>query len=223
MNLLAIDTATDTCSVALLCDGQVLSREQTEPRAHGRLVLPWIAELLAEAGLTYAQLDAMAVDRGPGGFTSLRIGLSVTQGIALAHDLPIHPVSSLAALAYNGRPDGFTGTLLATFDARMGEVYAGWFDFNQHLPKLVGRERLCAPHELVKLNLPADAAAGNAFSIYAAALADWRSDFRGPVNVEAYANADAIAALSIKADPVDAVSLEPVYLRDRVAEPPKNK
>ena len=196
-------------------------REQTEPRAHGSLLLPWIAELLAEAGIGYGQLDALAVDRGPGGFTSLRIGLSVAQGIALAHELPIHPVSSLAALAHNGRPERFNGTLLAAFDARMGEMYAGWFDCSKPLPAPVGSEVLCAPHELVQSEIQADAAAGNAFRVYTEALTDWRSQFSGPVNVEAYPNAAAVAALSKSTHPASSATLQPVYLRDRVAEPAK--
>ena len=217
MNLLAIDTATETCSVALVCKGETRTREKTEPRGHGRLLLPWIAELLAEAGIGYKQLDALAVDRGPGGFTSLRIGLSVAQGIALAHDLPIHPVSSLAALAYKGRPEDFNGTLLAAFDARMGEVYAGWFEFNNEFPKPIGNEVLHAPHAIPQSKIEPDAAAGNAFCVYAEHLAEWRSKFSGPINLEAYPNADAVSALSKKVGPVDAATLQPVYLRDQVA------
>ena len=218
MNLLAIDTATETCSVALVCKGELRTREKTEPRGHGRLLLPWIAELLADAGIGYKQLDALAVDRGPGGFTSLRIGLSVAQGIALAHDLPIHPVSSLAALAYNGRPEGFKGKLLAAFDARMGEIYAGWFDCKDHYPKRMGKETLCAPNQLAQSKIKIHAVAGNAFHVYKEALSDWRAQFGGSINIGAYPNATAITELSKKVGPVNAETVEPVYLRDRVAE-----
>ena len=99
MNLLAIETATETCSVALSVSGEVLERYQRAPRQHAELLLPWVGELLAEAGLAYASVEAIAFSRGPGSFTSLRIGIGVVQGRAWASDRPVIPVSSLAATA----------------------------------------------------------------------------------------------------------------------------
>ena len=221
MNLLAIDTATETCSVALQCGDEIRMRELTEPRAHGRLLLPWIAELLAEAEIGYSQLDTLAVDRGPGGFTSLRIGLSVAQGIALAHDLPIHPVSSLAALAQNGRSEDFNGTLLAAFDARMGELYAGWFEFSDDYPKPIGKEILCAPQQLIDLNLQSNIAVGNAFEVYTEALGSDYLASLASINTEAYPTAAAVASLAAHIEPLSPASLQPHYLRDQVADRPK--
>ncbi|MFU8878099.1 MAG: tRNA (adenosine(37)-N6)-threonylcarbamoyltransferase complex dimerization subunit type 1 TsaB, partial [Wenzhouxiangellaceae bacterium] len=148
-NLLAIETATRACSVALIHDGRLLQRSGMDARMHAEVLLPWIGELLAEAGIGYHDLDALAVDRGPGGFTSLRIGLGIAQGIALAHDLPCHPVSSLAALALAARPEDYKGRMLAAIDARMGEIYAGWFDFDdQGKPPPRGPELLLPPADL---------------------------------------------------------------------------
>ncbi|MCA1778895.1 MAG: tRNA (adenosine(37)-N6)-threonylcarbamoyltransferase complex dimerization subunit type 1 TsaB, partial [Xanthomonadaceae bacterium] len=171
MNLLAIEAATEACSVGLEVNGAWLQRSSHEPRAHGRLLVPWVEELLAEAGLGFADLDAIAVDRGPGGFTSLRLGLSVAQGIALAHDLPVHPVSSLASLALAACPEsGFSGRMLAAIDARMGEIYAGWFDFENGLPILPGREMLVVPGRIEAVGPAVGSgplhAAGSAFGAY---------------------------------------------------------
>ena len=99
MRLLAIETATEACSVAVLVDGAVIERFEIAPRRHTELVLPWADALLAEAGIAKSQLDAIAVGRGPGAFTGVRLAIALAQGIALALDRPLLPVSTLAALA----------------------------------------------------------------------------------------------------------------------------
>src|SRR6185503_4238342 len=125
MNLLAIDTATENCSAALLCGGQLLERSELAPRRHAELILPMIDSLLAEAGLSRRSLDGIAVGRGPGAFTGVRLAISVAQGMALGLDVPVVPVSSLAALALDAPDNG--AAILACIDARMGEVYTGTF------------------------------------------------------------------------------------------------
>ena len=97
--MLAIETSTEACSVALWIDGEVRERFEIAPRRHTELVLPWAGELLAEAGISKSQLDAIAVGRGPGAFTGVRLAVALVQGMALALDLPVLPVSTLAALA----------------------------------------------------------------------------------------------------------------------------
>src|SRR4051812_4559032 len=127
MNLLAIDTATENCSAALLCGDRLIERSELAPRRHAELILPMIDGLLAEAGLSRRQLDGIAVGRGPGAFTGVRLAISVAQGLALGLDIPVVPVSSLAALAQDIAEQAHGDALLAVIDARMGEIYAGAF------------------------------------------------------------------------------------------------
>src|SRR6201995_911287 len=117
--LIAIETSTEKCSAALLHGGALIERSELAPRRHAELILPMIESLLNEAGVSRRQLDAIAVGRGPGAFTGVRLAISVAQGLALGLDLPVLPVSSLAALAQDVPPGD--ASILATIDARMGE------------------------------------------------------------------------------------------------------
>ncbi len=127
--LLAIDTATEACSAALGFDGKILERSELAPRRHAELILPMIESLLAEARFARRDIDGIAVGRGPGAFTGVRLAISVAQGLALGLDRPVVPVSSLAALALDAPDDAAHrgGAILAVIDARMGEIYAGAF------------------------------------------------------------------------------------------------
>ncbi|MGB0514144.1 MAG: tRNA (adenosine(37)-N6)-threonylcarbamoyltransferase complex dimerization subunit type 1 TsaB [Wenzhouxiangellaceae bacterium] len=217
MNLLAIETATRFCSVVLESGGQRLRRAAEGTRTHAEVLLPWIGELLAEAGLDHADLDAVAVDRGPGGFTSLRIGLGVAQGIALAHDLPCHPVSSLAALAQRARPAGYAGAMLTATDARMGEVYTATWELRPGEPPcLLGCEQLLAPDAVRPPDAPEFIAAGDAFDIHRETLPSDLLTHVSQVLPDHWPDADAIATLGRQTAAVPAHRLEPVYLRDRV-------
>jgi tRNA threonylcarbamoyladenosine biosynthesis protein TsaB len=99
MKLLAFETATEACSVALYLDGEIIERHEIAPRLHAEYVLPWAEALLAEAGVKRSQLDAIAVSRGPGAFTGVRLAIAIAQGIALALHKPIVAVSTLQAIA----------------------------------------------------------------------------------------------------------------------------
>ncbi len=138
MKILALDTATESLSVALSLDGVVTGFQSRPGRGHGTHLLAAVDDLLAAAGVDLAALDCLAVGRGPGAFTGVRIGVSVAQGLGLAAELPIVPVSDLAALALGAldaaRVDGRLGvgalTVLAALDARLGGLYLGRF----HVP-----------------------------------------------------------------------------------------
>ncbi|EKT57520.1 tRNA (adenosine(37)-N6)-threonylcarbamoyltransferase complex dimerization subunit type 1 TsaB [Providencia sneebia] len=125
--ILAVDTATEACSVALLCDGEIISRFAISPREHTQKVLPMVEDVLSEAGIKLNQLDALAFGRGPGSFTGVRIGVGIAQGLALGANLPMIGISSLMALAEGAyRLQGQENVLVA-IDARMSEIYCAQY------------------------------------------------------------------------------------------------
>ena len=140
MKILAIDTATEACSAALFVDGSSQEIFEIIPRQHTERVLPMVDQLLKQADITLSQLDAIAFNCGPGSFTGVRVGTSVAQGLAFSHDLPVIPVSSLAALAQLAYREEHKKHVLSTIDARMNEVYWGCYQFENGVMKLMGKE-----------------------------------------------------------------------------------
>ncbi|MGP3593297.1 tRNA (adenosine(37)-N6)-threonylcarbamoyltransferase complex dimerization subunit type 1 TsaB [Vagococcus sp. WN89Y] len=129
MRILAIDTATEACSVALLNDGTTFAHFELCPREHTQRILPLVQDVLRDADLTLTGLDALAFGRGPGSFTGVRIGIGIAQGLALGAALPMIGVSTLATMAQGAwRKTGAT-RVLAAIDARMGEVY--WAEYQR--------------------------------------------------------------------------------------------
>ena len=128
MNILAIDTSTELATVAVAVNEEILSEEQGSMRQHAQFLLPMIKRLLATSGLTFNQLDGIVFGRGPGSFTGLRIACSVAKGLAYASDLPLYPVSCLAAIADEVyQTAAADAKVLAMVDARMHQVYWGCF------------------------------------------------------------------------------------------------
>ena len=220
MNLLAIETATEACSVALLCGDAMIDRSELAPRRHAELVLPMAGELLAEAGIGRRQLDAIAVGRGPGAFTGVRLAISVAQGLALALDLPVVPVSSLAALAMQAPNDGVA--VLAAIDARRGEVYAGAFAFDSAgLVTPMGPESVSPAEDLALPTVQAWHVIGSGWSAYGDAICGrlpatpiWTDGDRFPQARDVALLATPRFAAGEGVPPEQAL---PVYLRDKVA------
>lgn len=121
--LLAIDTATEQCSVALKVGDQTFQRAAITPREHSQRVLGFVEEVLAEAGITLADVDGIVCGYGPGSFTGVRIGVAICQGLAFSHTLPVYPVSTLAALAQQAVRVHGAEVVISAIDARMSEVY----------------------------------------------------------------------------------------------------
>ena len=128
MKLLAVETATEACSAALLAEGEVIERHEVAPQQHAELLLGMVDELLGESGLALGALDAIAFGQGPGSFTGLRIAAGVVQGLAYGSDLPAVPVSTLQVLAETARHAHRATRAACAFDARMGEVYWGLYE-----------------------------------------------------------------------------------------------
>jgi tRNA threonylcarbamoyladenosine biosynthesis protein TsaB len=173
VKLLAIDTATENCSAALLIDGSVQSREIEMERGHAERILPMVDELLSQAGLTLQDLDAIAFGRGPGSFTGVRLAVTVTQGLAFGANLGVVPISDLRAVAQRAfRADATLTRALVCNDARMSEVYWACFERGgDGLARLEGEERVSKPSD-VKLpeGWSTATAVGRGFIAYADAL-----------------------------------------------------
>ncbi|MEI7036562.1 tRNA (adenosine(37)-N6)-threonylcarbamoyltransferase complex dimerization subunit type 1 TsaB [Fulvimonas yonginensis] len=220
MNLLAIETSTEACSVALVHGEQVIARSELAPRRHAELALPMAAALLAEAGLGKHALDAIAVGRGPGAFTGVRLGVALAQGMALALDRPVVPVSSLAALALEAPED--ETSILAVIDARMGEIYAACYrrDGTGGLVAL-DAERVCAPEALTLPEAPAWAVVGSGWTTYADVLRGYLTGKLQHADGERYPQARHVAELAVReyqaGRAVPPEQALPVYLRDKVA------
>lgn len=219
--LLALDTATEACSVALLHDGRVLSHYEVIPRLHAQRLLPMIKELLGEAGVPLAALDAIAFGRGPGAFTGVRIAIGVVQGLAFALDRPVLPVSNLAALAQRAQREHGAQQVAAAIDARMDEVYWGCYRAEQGEMRLAGIEAVLPPE---RASLPRDAAgdwfgAGTGWGAYAARIPVAVSGQDGAMLPHAEDLLSLARFAWARGEAVVADQAQPVYLRDQVATP----
>ena len=129
-NFLAIEAASDSCSVALSCSGKIISRVEAAPRMHSRLLYPMLNGLMSEAGIRPNQLDAVIFGKGPGSFTGLRIAASTAQGIGFACDLPLLGVSTLQAMAQQAFIEQQHTAVMSIMDARMNELYLGQYSLD---------------------------------------------------------------------------------------------
>ncbi|MCM2289782.1 MAG: tRNA (adenosine(37)-N6)-threonylcarbamoyltransferase complex dimerization subunit type 1 TsaB [Sulfuritalea sp.] len=216
MRLLGFETATRRLSVALWQDGELLERTAELPNGGSEVLLPWVRELLAEAGLTLAQIDGIAFGAGPGGFTGLRLACGVAQGLACGLDRPVLPVSTLEALALaSGEREVWT-----CLDARMNEVYCAAYRVAGD-----GVEQLLAPVCLPPAVAPAPTFAGgwgvgDGFASYGSELAARKPDLAG-LHAEVFPTAAAVLRLAAPAfaqgRALAAAAAQPLYVRDKVA------
>ena len=222
MKLLAIETASDACSCALLTDESCFERFSVAPRQHAELVLPMVQELLDEAGLALTNLDALAFGRGPGSFTGVRVAAGVIQGLAYGADLPVVPVSSLQALAQGAYRESGSARVLAAFDARMGEVYWGVYEENGSGLMIARMDDLVSAPDAVPL--PSGGGwlgVGEGWGTYACVLAERMGGCLAGSEPDRLARALDVATLASAAyargDSVTAALALPVYIRDKVA------
>ena len=225
MKILALDTSSDACSVALQVDGRIAERHEEVPREHTRLLMPMIESLLREHNLALVDLDTIVLGNGPGSFIGMRIGAAVAQGMAFGAGLKIVPVSSLQAIAAEVMNKRDVSRVLVAQDARMGDVYLAAFEPDgARLPVAVGEVVLHNASESVAEYLLGDTVAAGAGWVRSAELADVaqthglviaevqlpRAQFLLPVGIRAWQSGGAIP-------PED---LEPAYVRTQVASVP---
>lgn len=149
MKILAIETSTHACSVAINSEGDISEKYQFAPREHHQILLPMIDSLLAEASLSVSELDAIAFGCGPGSFTGIRIAASVTQGIAMSHDIPVMPISTLLIMAQTGYAQFGVTHVIPCLDARMEEIYWCCCQLgDDQLMQIVDGEYCTKPHEI---------------------------------------------------------------------------
>ncbi|MBP9713938.1 MAG: tRNA (adenosine(37)-N6)-threonylcarbamoyltransferase complex dimerization subunit type 1 TsaB [Sterolibacterium sp.] len=227
MNLLALETSTQNLSVALWRDGACLERTALIPGGGSERLLPWVRELLDEAGLGLPALEGIAFGAGPGSFTGVRLACGVAQGLACGLDLPVVAVSTLEALAFNGRaacPQA--ARVLACLDARMNEVYYAAYDLHEGGLRLIHGPRVTPPESLAlqmfETGMLAEGSwlgCGDGFATYPDLLADHL-----PVGMRQSAiipNAVAVAHLAaprlMRGEGCAAEHAVPLYVRDKVA------
>lgn len=219
MNLIALETSTEACSVAILHGDALIERFEIAPRRHAELTLPWAEALLEEAGIARRDLDVVAVGRGPGAFTGVRLGVSLAQGMALALDIPAIAISTLAALAM--RANANEGErILAAIDARMGEVYWATFEMRDGLPQPLTEERVGPPDSIEVLG-DGWRGVGTGFAAQEGALIERLAAQLMDVDAEALPHAADVARLAVsvfaRGEAVAPERLEPAYLRNQVA------
>ena len=224
MKILAIDTSTEACSAAIMTDGESIERFEIARQRHTELILPMIESLLAEAGLsTITDFDALAFGCGPGSFTGIRIGTGVIQGMALGADLPVAPVSSLAAIAQGAYREQHKNNILAAIDARMQEIYWGIYRLDaQGYMQACEQEVVGKPDELP---MPQDGedwfGAGSAWAAYELELSGRTkgrvSGFDGTCLPHARDIAHLACDVIDRGGLMTAENVQPVYLRNEVA------
>ncbi len=227
MNLLALDTSSQACSVALQLGDTVIARHEELPREHTRLLMPMIRSVLQEAGAQLSELDAIVLGNGPGSFIGMRIAASVAQGLAYGAGLKIVPVSSMAAIAVRVLADSECGAVVVAQDARMNEVYLGIYQRGAaNLPKYMVPERLHGTGPIAELDILAGdvRAAGAGWQRYPELLAANRDSIAQVEEIFCPRAVDLLAtgtAAFLAGESTEPQHVMPAYLRHKVAEKPK--
>jgi len=225
MKLLAVETATEACSAALYIDGEITERFSLTANEHTKLILPMIDTLMSEAGLLPQQLDALAFGCGPGSFTGVRIATGVIQGIAFGADLPVVPISTLAAIAqdyFDSNDNMEQHTAFTAMDARMGEIFWGVYNRDQFgYAALIGKEVVTLADDIAFPDLTG-IGLGSGWGVYEEKLMLRLAGKVKHYEVDVRPRARAIARLGARGFELGlAVDVElamPVYLRDKVAK-----
>jgi len=222
MKILAIDTSTESCSVALAIDDQVTTSFELQPRRQTELILPMVNQLLLSAQIQVSDLNVISCTIGPGSFTGLRVGVGVVQGLAYGADLPVIPVSTLAVLAQGAYRLYEEKHVLVALDARRKQVYWGAYELSENkLMILKDRECVVDPD---KVEIPDRSlkwmGVGTGFSAYHEKLISALNDVDCEIKEYLYPHAQDIIAFAkdkfFKKEIISSQTLGPVYLRDQI-------
>ena len=217
MNILALDTSTEHCSIALSLSGHIISEELLAGQRHSELLLPMLHELLAANDQTLSQLDGIAFGAGPGSFTGLRIACGVAQGLAFATNIPLIGVSTLEALAQKSG----NNKVIATLDARMGEIYhAAYIKADDHW-KTISEPTVCLPQNAPVLSCDNWVGCGSGFDVYHKELSQLYNEQLHDIQLGLYPHASEIAQIAIteftKEPGISSMDAVPIYIRNKVA------
>ena len=217
MRILALDTSTEYCSVALWHDGKVTSRCELVGQKHSETLMPMLDALLQEAGIKLKQCDGIAFGMGPGSFTGVRIACGVTQGLALGANQTVVGICTLEALAEGSGKS----KVIAALDARMGEVYHAAYEKSGDGWVAVSEPSLSKPDEVPAVEGGDWFGAGSGFAAHGDVLQQRYAGRLQGVDSAAIPQAAAIAVLGAaqfaKGKGLDAALALPLYLRDKVA------
>ncbi len=223
MNYLAIDASTEACSVALQINDKIYSRYEMCPQSHSLRLLPMVDEVLKEAGCKLHQLDGLIYGQGPGSFTGVRIGIGVAQGLGYSANLKLVGVSTLQTLAQLAFINEKQTQVIAAIDARMSEVYNGYFELDENnlmQPKI--NEAVTPPKELKDRLLAITQQAygvGSGWDAYADDLSLLKTNSGSPQVL--FPDAKAMLELGINSfkngESVLPENAQPVYVRDTVS------
>jgi tRNA threonylcarbamoyladenosine biosynthesis protein TsaB len=234
--ILAIDTSSAWCSVALSLDPSakgVAQRHELLGPAASQHLLPWIIDLLEQEGITLRDLDAIAVGIGPGAFTGVRLAVAVVQGLALASHLPVAPVASLDAIAATAvahpliqAMDASKHQFTVAIDARMGEVY--WANYSVMKAAQIDGDNTALPERIgdIQLSKPEDIQIGVSKCVFGSAVTQYPNHFEqhmpssqldGRLGVSASGVLRCAKAMLAKGQLIAVDQLEPLYVRNKVA------
>jgi tRNA threonylcarbamoyladenosine biosynthesis protein TsaB len=217
MRVLALDTSTEYCSVALWDDGALIERSELVGQKHSEILIGMLDSVLQQAGLKLTQLDGIAFGKGPGSFTGVRIACGAAQGLAFGADLPVAGICTLEALAEaSGK-----ARVIAALDARMGEIYHAAYEKLNGLWQEAGSPCLCKPEDAPDVPGTNWFGIGSGFAMHGKALEQQYAGQLSGMDGSAVPQAAAVAVLGAARIAaglgVDAAQALPLYLRDRVA------
>jgi tRNA threonylcarbamoyladenosine biosynthesis protein TsaB len=217
MRILALETSTEYCSVALWQDGNVVNRSELVGQRHSELLIGILDNLLHEAGIKLTELDGIAFGAGPGSFTGVRIACGVTQGLALGAGLPVVGVCTLQALAQAAGHD----KVITALDARMGEIYHAVYEKRAGSWVTICEPNLCLPQLAQQVQGSGWFGTGSGFAMYGAVLDNRYAGQIAGIDTlavpQAMAIAEFAAPLFAAGQGMDAAQAMPFYLRDKVA------